>query len=134
MKTSFEVIKINRFDFLQFKSQFDTDILRCFPSIKIPRFYYCIKDLFKILENGIIKGILFTTKSEYSNFDCFEMSIIIFPKYQGNGIAKAAIEIISNYKQGFYFKIRKENIIAYKLFARFFEKKLEDDKYFIFSK
>jgi len=134
LTTSFEVIKINRYDFLQFKSQFDTDTLRCFPNIKIPRFYYCILDLYKILENGITKGILFTTKSEYSNFDCFEMSIIIFPKYQGKGIAKAAIEIISNYKQGFYFKIRKENIIAYKLFTRFFEKKYEDDKYFIFSK
>ena len=118
---SIEIIKVNSEIFFQLRNHFDSDVCRFFPNINNPGFHHCILSLYQILEDGIIKGILFTTKSEFVEFGSLEMSIIIFPKYQRLGIGRIAIEKISTIEKGYYFRVRNDNNIALDFFSSVFK-------------
>lgn len=115
---SIDIIKVNRDDFSQLRNQFDNEVFRFFPNIKNPGFHHSLISLYEIVEQGVIKGILFTTKSEFIEFGSLEMSIIVFPNYQRCGIGRVAIEKISTIEKDYYFRVRKDNISSMSLFNK----------------
>ena len=115
---SIDIIKVNRDDFSQLRNQFENEVFKFFPNIKNPGFHHSIISLYEIVEQGVIKGILFTTKSEFIEFGSLEMSIIVFPKYQRCGIGRIAVEKISTIEKDYYFRVKMDNLIALHVFNK----------------
>lgn len=109
-ESSIDIIITRKEDFYKLREYFNIEVFKFFPNIKNPGFHNSIVSLYQIVEDKIIKGILFTTKSEFIELGSLEMSIIIFPKYQRSGIGKKAIKIISAIEKDYYFKIRNDNV------------------------
>jgi len=114
-----------------------SDFRRAFPTMARPGFLKSIREGRMILENSEAKGMILNIcpSEEFRSYGVTETLLMIFPKYQRQGVGSCALSLLPAEEQARFFVSATSN----KASSAFFKKQLglnlthENDRYRVYS-